>query len=133
MSDDTSPTQLLVRPPADYLRPDFQELDHRRTVAFFHPGYPLDAARHDPATEILRLPAYDNGGFHHGTALSALSIIAFNNCGYLTVDTPNGTRVREAWDYVLPGNKNYYYHLSLSPKLNTPHIVLELTSTPPPT
>lgn len=106
-----SPTLLLVRPPAEYLHPSFQLLDHRRTVAFFHPGYTLDWACHDPAVEILRLPAYDNGGFHHGTALSAMSIVAFNHDGYFTVDSPNGERVDETRDYILPGEKNYYYHL----------------------
>lgn len=116
IQDSPLPAQPLVRPPADYLHPNFQDLDHCRTVAFFHPGYVVDGTRHDPAVELLRLPAYDNSGLHLGTALSAMRIIAYNKSGYLTIDTPKGCRVEESWDYVLPGEKNYYYHLGLPPR-----------------
>lgn len=107
-----APITRLVRFPPSYRQPDFQELDHRKTIAFFHPGYAADGL-HDPLTELLCLPAYDKGGFHHGTALSALSIIANNKPGYLTRDSPGGARVEEDWDDILPSTSNYYYHLSL--------------------
>lgn len=106
MCDSTS----LIRPPGHFMHPETIPLDDSRTVGFFHPGYSC-SEDHDPVLEILRLPAYDHGGIHHGTALAAMTIIANNQKGYFTADAPTGTRVNDAWDSVLPGDKNYYFNL----------------------
>lgn len=113
---DVNPPRIpqLVRPPAHHLHPDSQYLELSSTIAFFHPGYSLDGY-HDPLVEIIRLPAYDNYGFHHGTALSALAIITYNQPGYFTIDSPTGDRVDAGWDYIMPSNHNYYYHLRVYP------------------
>lgn len=126
----TSPPQAppppLVRPPAHYLNQTV--LDNLYTangsVAFYHPGYSAYRNEHTPspddyvavndlAAEMFRLPAYDYGGLHYGTALAACRIIACNKTGYLTMESPQGTRVQISWDYVLPAGTRYYYHLGL--------------------
>lgn len=69
------------------MHPQTLPLDVTHTVAFFHPGHTF-SDEHDPVLEILRLPAF---GTHHGTALAPLRIIANNQTGYFTADTPTGT------------------------------------------
>lgn len=116
-----APQRPLVRPASHFRAPLYQEVDHRTYISFFHPGYStLETSNPDdswsPGTDsaalLISLPAYDNRGFHHGTALSACSIIAGNRLGYFTEDAPTGTRVREPPDFQLPAAHRYYYHLT---------------------
>lgn len=96
----------LVRPSASSIFPLPSEqlpFNSPRTT-FRHPGYP------DSDNVLFSLSPIDNGGVHHGTALSACIIFACNAKGYLAASRgdPDGDR---AYDEILTA-PNYYYYAS---------------------
>lgn len=130
-------TPPLVRPPIHFSSlvklPDFDSMTH---VSFYHPAYSTHNSTslvssdwyvsiQDISALMFRLPAYDNGGVHHGTALAVCTVIAGNETGFFTRDNPIRERVQDGYDYILAATTRYYYHLgSLSPP--PPHTLREL-------
>lgn len=119
----TAITSPLVRPAIHFSSlvqlPNFDSSAH---VSFYHPAYSTHnpgipsssefyASSQDTPALMFRLPAYDNGGVHHGTALAVCTVIAGNKAGFFTRGNPSGERVSGGWDRVLPANTRYYYHL----------------------
>lgn len=81
-------------------------------IRFGHPAYPPG---HDT---LFTLPAFDhqNGGIHHGLALSICAVISNNrNDGFFSLDRDkNATCIDAAVDDVLqvpPQGKLYYFHV----------------------
>ena len=78
-----------------------------KRIRFRHPHY----EDNDDDNIFLDLPAFDHedGGLHHGTALTACGIIACNTWDGFLTETKNGTRVQEGHDDILMGSE-YYFH-----------------------
>lgn len=98
------PPPALVRPSASSIFSSVSEqlpFNSPRTT-FRHPGYP------DSDNVLFSLSPIDNGGVHHGTALSACIIFACNVKGYLAAsrDAADGDR---AYDEILTAPNYYYY------------------------
>lgn len=104
------PPPALVRPSASSSFPllpaDQLPFTSPRTT-FRHPGYP------DSDNVLFSLSPIDNGGVHHGTALSACIIFACNVKGYLATSRgdPDGDR---AYDEILTAPNYYYYNAGAS-------------------
>jgi hypothetical protein len=104
---------LRYQPPILPLRPASQFPEYARMVSFWHPS---------TRELLLKLPANDVStpdvfGLHHGTALLACLVLAYNKTGCLsTSSNPTDISSRHAGtrDSLLFEN-NYYYHVPSDP------------------
>lgn len=107
-----SPTNMpspLSRPPFHWwttdplsqAKPSNPSVTTRR-INFLHPGYS------PPSNVLFSLPALDNGGVHHGVALTACIIVSGNRQGNLST-SPSGQNSSLQFDDVLMESE-YYFH-----------------------